>query len=151
MRFALLIPLALAVSACDQPPPVMLPVLEPELRLEVGVQGDLTPGSIVRFRATAVNTTGSEIRVGDLCGPPLDIRVYGPGGTWVSLATGGGPEVTQEQCGPSPDQFLAAGATMNIEFQWTVPDQRGRYTAYGSVRRRTGSPYSTPGLPVTVL
>jgi hypothetical protein len=153
MRLALLIPLALAVSAsaCDQAPPVLAPIGNPELRLDLGVVGQLTPGSVVRFRISAVNTTGESIRVGDLCGPPLDVRVYSPSHDWVSLATGMGPEGTSDPCPPSPEQFVAAGETMVVEYDWTVPEVRGRYSAYGSVRRRTGSPYSTPPLPVNVL
>lgn len=153
MRITPILAMALAASAagCDQPPPPVMPISEPQLRLEVTVdRSELVPGAPVTFTATAWNTTGEVVSVGD-CGPGMDVVVYTPVRTYESLvrSTYGYGDISGPCVSDAPVDVPAHGS-LAIQYEWTVPEYRGWYTAVVVPRRRSGFSYRNQSISFQV-
>lgn len=97
----------------------------------------VAPGDTVHFIAEARNPTEERIRIGDRCGPALDVMVTRPGGVRQSvlatLDTNGA-----HACGSARARVVAPGDSSVIMLRWVAPAQRGEYLARAGLRDTLG-------------
>ena len=97
----------------------------------------VAPGEAVRFVVEARNPTEDRIRLGEACGPRLDVLVTQPGGVSQSVqaAMGAGGEA---DCRKGGDQIVEPGNTSVATLRWVAPALRGEYLARGGLRGPSG-------------
>lgn len=98
----------------------------------------VAPGESVRFVAEARNPSDARIRIGDECGPPLDVLVTLPGGASHSVAAATMGADGAFTCGGNSRHVVEPGDSSVVTLQWVAPQQRGEYLARAGVRGSTG-------------
>ena len=108
----------------------------------------VAPGDTVHFIAEARNPTVERIRIGDRCGPALDVMVTRPGGVRQSVLATLDTNGTRA-CKSTRARVVAPGDSSVIMLRWVAPAQRGEYLARAGLRDTVG--LSNLSDPVRVL
>jgi hypothetical protein len=106
-------------------------------------------GDSVQFTITATNRSPVRVKLGEQCGPSMDVVVLAPTGREQSALIGD-REGAYFNC-PLPGDFFAdPGVSRTVQVGWRAPSLTGTYIGRGALRRTDGLSNESPPLRITV-
>jgi hypothetical protein len=134
-RFARPLIALLAAAGCASIPTATGSALRTALRAD---RVTLAPGQAVRFVAEAKNPSGDRIRLGEACGPALDVLVTQPGGVSQSVRVAALGADSEADCKERRGQIVEPGDSSVVTLHWVAPARHGEYLARAGLRGPSG-------------